>query len=231
MMPMLEIELPPAAAPAAQTMAAHAAELASLCAFDLRDLGRQLKVGDVVFIRIPLLPFRKVADTTASWTNHVGIVVDTSGNEPVIAESRVPFSGTTSWSRFVRRSEGGRVALARLRANLGEAEQAHLRQAARRRYRILYDTGFNLHSRRQFCSRYVREVMEEATGVKLGQVENFSALLARNPHADQKFWRVWYFGAIPWQRETVTPASLLNDDKLTIYFDGYAKYPPFLRKK
>ena len=134
----------------------------------VHDLGRQLKVGDAVFIRIPLLPFRKVADTTSSWTNHVGIVVDISGGEPVIAESRVPFSGTTSWSRFVRRSDGGRVALARLKVGLDNSEQEQLRQAARRRYGVLYDTGFNLHSRKQFCSRFVREVVYEAKGVELG---------------------------------------------------------------
>lgn len=73
----------------------------------IRDLSRYVRVGDVVFIRIPLLPFRKVADTTLTWTNHVGVVTDVSGAEPVIAESRVPFSGTTSLSRFVRRSELG----------------------------------------------------------------------------------------------------------------------------
>ena len=216
-MAMLDATMPHAVVFAAQTAIRRAAAPANL-----HDLGARLKVGDAVFIRIPLLPFRKVADTTSSWTNHVGIVVDTSGAEPLIAESRVPFSGTTSWSRFVRRSDGGRVALARLKADLDPDEQEHLRQAARKRYGILYDTGFNLHSRRQFCSRFVREVLHEAKGVQLGEVESFSTLLARNPQADQKFWRVWYFGSIPWQRETVTPASLLRDDRLEIYFDGSA---------
>jgi hypothetical protein len=36
--------------------------------------------------------------------------------------------------------------------------------SAERRLGTLYDTGFDLHSRRQFCSRYVREVLFEATG-------------------------------------------------------------------
>jgi hypothetical protein len=217
MMPILDAYMPSAMAFAVQTLTRQAAAPANL-----RDLGRQLKVGDAVFIRIPLLPFRKVADTTGSWTNHVGIVVDISGGEPVIAESRVPFSGTASWSRFVGRSAGGRVALARLKVDLNDAEREHLQQAASKRYGILYDTGFNLYSRRQFCSRFVREVLYEATGTKLGEVESFSTLLARNPNADQRFWRVWYFGAIPWKRETVTPASLLMDEKLVVYFDGNA---------
>lgn len=184
-------------------------------------LAKQLAVGDIVFIRVAVLPFEKISSTTRSWTNHVGIVVDTSGKEPLIAESRFPLSGTTTWSRFVARSKGGRVAVRRLGFTLDAQQAARLRAAAAARSGILYDTGFDLHSRRQFCSRYVREVVKEATGVALGRIENFSALLADNPQADLGFWRIWYFGYIPWQRETVTPASLLDDAKLIRVFDGY----------
>lgn len=184
------------------------------------DLAAQLEVGDVVFIRIPRQPFTKVSDATASWTNHVGIVSDVSGAEPVIAESRVPLSGETTWSRFVQRSDKGRVAVTRLSITLDAQQQRKLSKAVAARRGILYDTGFDLHSKRQFCSRYVREVLDEAAGVKLGEVESFSVLLKRNPHADQEFWKVWYFGNIPWQRETVTPASLLRDGRMRVVFDG-----------
>lgn len=189
----------------------------------LNDLIRQLRVGDVVFIRIPRAPFTKVADSTMSWTNHVGIVSDVSGKEPLIAESRVPFSGETTLSNFVQRSDNGRVAVTRLATTLDVQQQQKLRKAVRTRNGILYDTGFDLHSQRQFCSRYVREVLDEATGVTLGEVENFSTLLKRNPNADQAFWKSWYFGNIPWQRETVTPASLLNDNQMHVVFDGNTK--------
>lgn len=187
------------------------------------DLAKRLEVGDVVFIRIPIQPFTKVSDATSSWTNHVGIVTDVSGKEPVIAESRVPLSGETTWSRFVRRSDKGRVAVTRLATPLDAQQQRKLRKAVAARRGILYDTGFDLHSKRQFCSRYVREVLDEAAGVKLGEVESFSVLLKRNPHADQEFWKVWYFGNIPWQRETVTPASLLKDGRMRVVFDGQVR--------
>ena len=188
----------------------------------LGELAKQLEVGDVVFIRIPRQPFIKVADTTSSWTNHVGIVSDISGKEPLIAESRVPVSGETSWSKFVQRSDKGRVAVTRLPVSLDAQQQHKLRDAVAARRGIMYDTGFDLHSKRQFCSRYVREVLDDAVGVKLGEVEDFSTLLKRNPQADQEFWKVWYFGNIPWQRETVTPASLLNDGRMRVVFDGNA---------
>ena len=186
------------------------------------DLGKKLEVGDVVFVRIPFAPFTEVAKTTMSWTNHVGIVVDVSGKEPLVAESRFPLSGQTTWSKFVKRSDKGRVAITRLPTPLDATHQAKLTLAVAERKGIFYDTGFDLHSHKQFCSRYVREVLQEAVNVELGKVENFSTLLKDNPQANQQFWRSWFFGSIPWQRETVTPASLLRDKKMHIVFDGRA---------
>jgi hypothetical protein len=188
----------------------------------LGTLAAQLKIGDLVFIRVPARPFREVAGATDSWTNHVGIVVEVAGNEPIVGESAFPFSRFTPLSRFVARSEGGRVAVTRLQAALTAEQQTAMLAAARQRTGIFYDTGFDLHSRRQFCSRYVREVLLEATGQPLGEVETFAALLSRHPGADLSFWKLWYFGRIPWDRETVTPASVMRSAQTRYVFDGVA---------
>lgn len=187
---------------------------------ELAQLEKQLQVGDVVFIRIPHAPFTKVADATSSWTNHVGVVAEVSAQKVMVAESRVPVSGMTRLADFVARSEQGRVAVLRLQSPLDTRQQAKLHAAVAARSGILYDTGFDLNSKRQFCSRYVREVMQEATDVALGEVEDFATLLKNNPQADQRFWRAWYLGSIPWQRLTVTPASLLNDGRMHAIYDG-----------
>ena len=92
--------------------------------------------------------------------------------------------------------------------------------AARSRTGRWYDLGFNLQSSREFCSKFVREVVLESTGLEVGKVQQFSELVAQQPQADQQFWRWWFFGHIPWQRSTVTPASQLESDKLVTIFDG-----------
>ncbi len=194
----------------------------ALAAEPVATLARSLQVGDIVFTRIGAYPFRKVAEATGTWTNHVGIVLDVSGAEPVIGESRFPFSGTTTLSRFVARSAGSRVAVMRLPEPLTEAQQAAIVEAANQRAHVFYDTGFDTRSRRQFCSRYVREVLQQGAGVEVGRVETFRQLLASAPRADVGFWRAWYFGSIPWQRETVTPASVLHTPGLKTVFDGTA---------
>jgi hypothetical protein len=196
---------------------------AGLPYLEASELTARLEVGDVVFIHVPVLPFRRVAAATNSWTNHVGVVVDTSGLEPSVAESTFPLSRMTRLSRFIGRSEGRRAAVCRLRTPLSPHQQSAVTAAARRRTAILYDTGFNLFSGRQFCSRFVREVLHEATGTLVGEVESFSTLLARNPQADVGFWRLWFFGRIPWERQTVTPASLLQSPHLMPVFDGIVR--------
>lgn len=198
------------------------APLAANTAASSQDLARRARVGDVVFIRVSARPFREVSAATGSWTNHVGIVIDVDRAEPLIGESTFPLSRTTTWSEFIARSEAGRVAIARLPAELTAEQQRRVRSAADQRATIFYDTGFNLHSERQFCSRYVREVVFDALGVTLGQVETFADLLERRPQANLGFWKVWYFGRIPWQRQTVTPASVLESPELTLVFDGVA---------
>lgn len=185
-------------------------------------LASELKVGDVVFIRVTARPFMEVSDATQSWTNHVGVVVDTLGNEPLIGESTFPLSRTTPLSRFVARSENGRVAVSRLAAPITPEQVLRLALAAERRSGVFYDTGFNLHSQRQFCSRFVREVLRESTGVVVGEIETFRQLFAAHPQVKLDFWKFWYFGRIPWDRETVTPASVLRSSELTVVFGGNA---------
>jgi hypothetical protein len=189
---------------------------------DAQALAAMLSTGDVIFIRVGVRLFREVATATGSWTNHVGIVVENANGRIVIAESTFPRSRVTTLDRFLARSEGGRVAVARLRRALTSEEQKRLLHASRGRLGIWYDTGFDLHSRRQFCSRFVHEVLAEATGLAVGEAQCFDELLAQQPAAALGFWRLWYLGRIPWQRKTITPASVLVSPHLDVLFDGTA---------
>ncbi|RCS57125.1 YebB family permuted papain-like enzyme [Parvibium lacunae] len=186
----------------------------------IQELARQLKIGDLVFIDVCAKPFKMVSDATASWTNHVGIVVQADGSAVVIAESTFPFSKRTSLDTFINRSTQGRVAVKRPRMSFTAEQTQAIVAAADKRMGILYDTGFDLYSRRQFCSRLVYEVLQEAVGLTVGEVENFATLLQHNPRAKLGFWRCWYFGWIPWQRRTVTPASMLRSAQVVNVYES-----------
>lgn len=184
------------------------------CTQPAQAAGAPLQVGDIVFIHVAPLAFEKVSEATNSWVNHVGIVVDTAGAEPIIAESTFPVSKKTPLSRFLARSSHGRYAVKRLSTPLTEDQQQAVRAQSERRLGVFYDTGFNLESKRQFCSRFVYEVLRDGAGTTVGEVESFKTLLARHPSASLAFWRVWFFGRIPWDRSTVTPDSVFRSPVL-----------------
>jgi hypothetical protein len=83
---------------------------------------QDLRIGDLVFIRVTARPFLEVASATCSWVNHVGIVIGARGNDSLIAESTFPLSRVTTLTRFLARSEHGVFAVARLRQPLESSQ-------------------------------------------------------------------------------------------------------------
>lgn len=173
-----------------------------------------LQVGDLVFIRVANFLYRRVADATGSWTSHVGMIDHREGDDWIVAESAVPWSRYCTLTRFLQRSEGGRYAVMRLRSPIDSAGQHRLQQEAARRMGKLYHLGFDLDSRRQFCSKFVYEVYRDALGVEVGTVLTFAELLQRNPTSPLTFWKFWFLSRIPWTRRTITPRSQLECDLL-----------------
>jgi len=95
-----------------------------------------------------------------------------------------------------------------------------LQEAAQKRMKRLYHLGFKYDSKRQFCSKFVYEVFKEALNIEVGQLETFRDLLNKNPNVSKRFWKLWFFGFIPWKRLTVTPASQLESPKLETIFEN-----------
>ncbi len=92
--------------------------------------------------------------------------------------------------------------------------------AAQERMGKWYHLGFDYDSPRQYCSKFVYQVYRQALGVELGKLQTLEQLLNENPQANVSFWRAWYFGFIPWNRRTVTPASQLIDPQLETVFSN-----------
>ena len=106
---------------------------------------------------------------------------------------------------------GGRAAGER---RSGRSAVRALRQACDRELGKYYHQGFRYDSPRQFCSKFVYDAFRTALGVEVGEIETFADILARNPTGSKAFWRLWFFGFIPWRRTTITPASLLRSEAL-----------------
>ena len=174
----------------------------------------QLRSGDIVFLAIPQLLYRCVAAATGSPASHVGIAFEEAGGEWRVAESTIPVVTTTPLDDFLAKTDQGWVAVRRVKGGLGEAQVRALRQACDRELGKYYHQGFRYDSPRQFCSKFVYDAFRTALGVEVGEIETFADILARNPTGSKAFWRLWFFGFIPWRRTTITPASLLRSEAL-----------------
>lgn len=181
------------------------------------DVRENLKEGDILFISINAFLYKQVARGTGSWCSHVGFVVCEQG-EWYVLESAVPVVKRSPLRKYLARTCNNEVAIRRLKSGVSTEQVEQLKVEAQKRMGTFYHLGFCFDSKRQFCSKFVHECFRDALGIKLGRVETLEGLLEQNPQASVGFWRAWYFGFIPWQRRTLTPASQLTDDALeTVY--------------
>jgi len=179
----------------------------AVCAQDLR-------VGDLVFTRTGGPLFARVASSSGTWCSHVGILVECRNGEWIVEESKVPVVCRTPLRRFLDRSQEGLFEIRRLPRALTPEESQRLQAYASSQLGRPYDTGFDIASRRTFCSKFARCALHAATGQWVGHEETFSELLLQRQTMPLWFWRVWYFGMIPWERRTITPAMLLTTPDL-----------------
>lgn len=176
----------------------------------------EYEIGDIVFTCIGAALFGQISAASNCWSNHVGIIIGHNGEDFLVAESRVPLSTITTLSRFIKRSSNQRYAIKRLDAGLTERQKQRIVEQVPSRLRKLYHTGFKYESSRQFCSKFVFDIYKEALCIPVGEIETFGELLNSNPNAKLTFWKFWFLGSIPWERKTVTPASLWHHPGLVL---------------
>jgi hypothetical protein len=189
-----------------------------------------LQAGDIVFIAIANPLYRRVGAATGSRATHVGIVFADGAGGWTVAESTIPVAKYTPLPDFLARSDRGWSAVRRLKGGLTAAQVQSLRAECDSRLGIFYHTGFRLDSRRQFCSKLVYESFLSATGIEVGAVQTFSDLLRQRPQTSLWFWRLWFFGLVPWSRRTVTPASQVTSPLLEAVFDSDPGPPGTLQR-
>lgn len=181
-------------------------------------LERTIRPGDIVFIHVDNLVFRNLENLQDSWATHVGIVVEDFYGNPVVAESRVPKSVTGSICDYVKRSKEYKFSIRRPLKPLTPTQSVLLSLESERRMDIWYDIGFDYDSKdTQYCSKFVYQVMEAATGSRAGKLQTFEELKdiaaeqGKDVNALMKFWKTYFGGKIPWKRVTITPASQYRD--------------------
>ncbi len=185
------------------------------------DYPQRLEVGDIVFTCIGTFLFRQISSASLCWSNHVGIIIDHNGEDYLVAESRIPLSTTTSLTRFINRSSDKCYAIRRLTTQLSDEQKNTLIAQVPKKLNKLYHTGFKYDSPRQFCSKFIFDIYKSALSIRIGEIETFQKLLSKNPNAKLQFWKLWFIGLIPWERTTVTSASLWQHPALSLVYQRH----------
>lgn len=187
----------------------------------MRRLGYVLQPGDLIFIDRRGWLYRHVAKATGSWTSQVGLCLRDGDGNWVVYEGGVPLVRRVELAVFLSRTRGNRFAVRRLTPPPTAEQLDKLAQAADRRVGRFNGMGFNYDSRQLFGPKLIREVFDEVLGRSLGQVSTLADLRPTLPASTLWFWRLWYLGAIPWQRRTCTPHSLYVDPGLHTVFESF----------
>ncbi len=184
-----------------------------------------IREGDIIFARMTFPLCYWVSKTTgAGWEPHAGILFRDRKGEWTVAQSDLPFSDRIPLTKFLARSDDGHVLVRRLRGGLSPEQTKKLRAAADSRMGRLYHFGFDYDdSRRTYCSKLVHDCFLEATGSRLGRVVTVRELLNASPNAPMGFWRIWFFGRIPWERRCLTTTSVMQSSQLVTVFDSVAR--------
>lgn len=187
-------------------------------------LKQNLKSGDLIFIQIDNIVYRKlVAEITSSWASHVGIAFKKANGDWIVSESTTMRSKETELCKYLKRTKGTRFEVRRLKSGISQQQSLSLYQSAQDRMRIWYDTGFNYDEKgTSFCSKFVYDIYLESLGIELGKIETFGEIrdrkLKEDPDYDYSFVYLWFFRLkIPWERRTVTPESQrIDSDLITV---------------
>lgn len=198
------------------SFAANAAQAAEFSSWQQACAAAEATVtqGDLIFLDIPHFLFREVAKSTNTWASHVGVVFKDRYGRWIVSESTIPVSRNTPLCKFLRRSAPYKFEIRRFKKPLTESQIARMKAKAQSMLGEFYTFSFDFNSNLLFCSKFVYLVYQ-SVGVNVGQIETFRQLLHDNPSVSTTFWRFWYWGRIPWNRETITPASELNDPQFS----------------
>jgi hypothetical protein len=177
-----------------------------------------IKDGDVVYISNHNYLFRRVERDTKTWTSHVGVAFKNVKNEIFVYESTWPKSKITPLCDFVGRSFEYKVAVKRFSQALTAEQINAMKMTADDQLNLRYDHGFDYDDvKTSFCSKYVYNVFQ-AANIQIGHLETMRELLESNPDLDLIFWKAWYLGRIPYERNTITPASEYFDTKFNFIY-------------
>jgi len=167
--------------------------------------------GDIIFHTSRSAQSAAIQKATHSPYSHVGVILLRDGKPHVFeASATVRYTPLDDW---IRRGDGGRYVVKRLKQGMTEAQTAKFRAAAAAHEGKPYDLYFEWSDQRIYCSELVWKMYESALGVQLGELQKLREFDLRDPTVRARM-RERYGGNVPLEEPVISPARLFGSPLL-----------------
>ena len=167
--------------------------------------------GDIIFHSSRSSQSVAIQRATHSPYSHVGVIFLRDG-KPFVFEAiaTVRYTPLDAW---VRRGDGGRFVVKRLKQPMSAAQLQKLRAAAQPLEGAPYDLYFEWSNDRIYCSELVWKMYGQALGVRLGELQKLREFDFSDAAVQAKM-RERYGKNVPLDEPVISPARLFGSPLL-----------------
>ena len=175
---------------------------------------QKIQNGDIIFQTSNSSQSKAIQLATNSKYSHMGIIYENDGQFFVYeAVQSVKLTPLTEW---IKRGENGHYVIKRLENAalvLKNSILIKMKKIGAQFTGKPYDIHFEWSDEKIYCSELVWKIYKQATGIEIGQLEQFSDFDLINDIVKAKM-KERYGANIPMDEKVISPAAMFNSDKL-----------------
>lgn len=180
----------------------------------------EFKEGDIIFQTSKSSQSQAIQLATHSKYSHMGIIYRDNGKQYVYeATASVKLTPIKEW---LKRGEGGRYAVKRLKENkLLTSDVLKRMRLVRQQFKgKSYDVYFEWDDERIYCSELVYKIYKLGANIELGRLEKLRDFNLTDPIVKQKL-KERFGDTIPYDEIVISPKTIFNDEKLREVYSNY----------
>lgn len=176
-----------------------------------------LQEGDIIFHTSRSSQSIAIQSATKSPYSHMGVVLSHNGKLAVFeASATVRYTPVSDW---IKRGEGGRYVVKRVRGGLSSSQQVALRASAQAFDGKPYDPTFEWSDSRIYCSELVWKMYKRALGLEIGRLQTLKDFDLTSKAVKEKM-KQRYGADVPLEETVISPVAMLESKNLQTVHTG-----------
>jgi hypothetical protein len=180
-------------------------------------LATPVQDGDIIFQTSRSSQSEAVQLATDSPFSHVGIITIQDG-EPMVYEA-ISTVKATPLADWIRRGEGGKYRLMRLKQPLTQEQVQAMNVVGRLHQRKRYDLRFDWSDQKMYCSELVWKMYKAGAGIELAGLRPMDSYKLGDPKVRVLIQARWG-DDVNWKEPMVAPSDLANSPLLEVVVDS-----------